>query len=324
MRLLPLLIVGCDGCNRHGLPDVDFPEPSGSADTSEDTDSGSGDSALPAMCEVEEVEPNVFATPQALPMEAVACGVFESAADQEWFTFEVTRADWLRVTASAESRGSSADTLLAISFTESDATMLVKDSYLSSEASAVFPVTQTGGFHVGITEQDARGGEDYFWYLIATVSKPPVDWTFQEVEDNDDLASAEVLPLDDIVLGTFGVPEFGLADEDWYVIQTPPGATDAPEGSPYVTAIRFEVRANSYGSPVDPILHLKEADGTDVWGEDRFGRLDYDLDPFDETKVTEAHEWYVSIQNEREGEGSPFHWYTLQVSAIYSETPAEE
>lgn len=324
MALVVLFLAGCNGCTPK-LPPIDYGEDDavdGREDSGGPVDT-STDTGPPAMCDVEEVEPNPFATPQPLPMETVACGYFDSSTDQEWFSFDLDEAGWLRVTAAAAARGSSANTRLTLSHAESDATLQVDDAFLTTDASAVFPVSDLGGYFIGVTEAEASSGEDFAWYLIASVTKPPLSWTFQEVEDNDDLASAEPLPMDDVVFGTLGVPEFGLPDEDWYVVHTPAGSADAPPDTAYATAIHFTMEGNSQGSPANPVLQMWSAEG-ELLFTDYSGELDYDLDPFHETKVTVAHEWYLSVTNETAGYGSPFHWYTLQVTAIYDEPDNEE
>ena len=301
-----LLLAGCSGC--YEVPtDGDNADPlpnhAGEGDSGHDS---AIDSGPPAMCELVEVEPNTLATPQELPMETQACGHFDQAGDQDWFAFELAEEGWVRLSLDAASRGSSADVQMQVAFTEADESVLLYDSYLTADVELVFPASQVGHFLAGATETTRLGGPGYSWFMMASVTKPPVDWQMEESEDNDALDVATVLPMDTTVFGTISKPANGVPDEDWYHIQTPADAQ----------YIDFTVEAFTAGSAADITLQLWDPDGSLLF-TDAYGEIDYDLDPFHETKVTVAHDWYLSVTNFNAAQGSIFHWYTLTVSPIY-------
>ncbi len=301
-----LLLAGCNGCYEipvDGNPSDPRPDPAGEGDSS--TDSGA-DSGPPAMCELVEVEPNPLATPQDLPMETQACGHFADGRDQDWFAFDLAEEGWVRLSLDAESRGSSADVQLQVAFTEADESVLHYDSYLTADAELIFPASQVGHFLAGASETTHLGGPGYSWYLMASVTKRPVDWQMEEIEVNDDLTVATILPMDTTVFGTISKPAQGNPDEDWYHINTPDGAQ----------YIDFTVEAFTAGSAADITLQLWSSAGNLLF-TDAYGEIDYDLDPYHETKVTVAHDWYLSVTNENAAQGSIFHWYTLTVTPIY-------
>ncbi|MFZ5478647.1 MAG: putative metal-binding motif-containing protein [Myxococcota bacterium] len=247
MILLFAYLEGCDGCR----PTLPYPNDDDRNDTSEE-DADSGDSAedsgpLP-MCELEEVEPNGFDELQTLPTDVTACGHFDVAYDQDWFELTTLEDGWLEVGVDAASRGSSADAQFDFLDAASGESVVVKGSYLSTDPRLVVPLSTVGTFYVGLGETTFLYGEDYRWYLMATITKPPVEWTVTEADDNDTVEVAQPFAYGDTLFGTIAEPD----DFDWYSVEV----------DDTLTPVQFSVVAYGVGAPTDLVLKLHEVDAT--------------------------------------------------------------
>lgn len=298
MSVFLLLLQACDGCQPQ-LPRP--PQEQEDRDDSGDSGADSGDTAdtdvgPPPLCDVEEIEPNDV-TAQALPMETWACGKYDVAFDIERLAFSSNQPGWIEVDVESAARGTSADSQLQLGWDDESA--VVADAYLTTDPRIVFPAESAGEFEIILGETHYGYGDDYGWWAMATLVKPPVEWDAEEAEGNDALATAEVFPVGQRVLG--GIGEVG--DFDWYVVTL-------PEEEATVT---FDVQAYVHGSPANLKIELYDADGAFL-REDFTGEIDYDLDPWFEKRVTGATTWYVLVRTE-DDRGGPFHWYTLSITS---------
>ncbi len=299
---LAWLLAACNAC-RPGLPPG--PSDDGRADTSSppgDTAESGVDSAPPARCDVEEREPND--TPgdaQSLAMELWACGRYDRIGDSDWFHVTSGQAGWVAVDVQSADRGSGADAQLQV-VPDVGLPAVVAGSYLRTDPRVVFPTDAPGGWSFGVTQATRVGSDDVGWFAMASQVKAPVTWTDDEAEPNDDVATAQAFPLGGTVFGHADA----IGDRDWYVFTTP-----AQE-----TSWTFEVDAVQFGSLADTKLTLARADGT-VVRVDHLGHIDYDPDPWFETRLTANTTYTVMMRTESDA-GGPFHWYTLSIVPIPS------
>ena len=309
--MLPFLfLASCNGCRPEIPP---FVEP----DTQQDSDTDStetGDSTpvdtapvLPPRCDFMEVEPNdQAAQAMAIAMEQWACGVMMPAdpkhapfGDVDYFGFTAPEAGWVEVDVEAAARGSAADMQFIVY--DDDDSITVTDRYLSTDPLLRFPGAESMDYTVILGETSLLFGEDYAWYLLTSMVKAPVEWTFNETEPNDQYTAANPFTLGTTVYGTVG----DAGDFDWYHVLTPKEAT----------TIRFTMTAFKEGSPVDGQVILYATDGTTKLHDERQGQIEYDLDPWFEQRQEGAQDWYVQVRNEQE-KGSRFHWYTLSIESV--------
>jgi hypothetical protein len=299
MNFLLAWLAACNGCQ----PQLPSGDEDGRIDTSPPPDTGDTaveDTGPPPMCELEEVEPNNSVEQvQALPMEVWACGHFDVAFDTEFFEFETIEPGWVEVTVEAAARGSSADAQVDVINTGTGDSVHVSGSYLSTDPRVVFPLDAPATFQAAVGESQYLSGEDYRWYLMASMVKRPVEWTVTETEANDSWDTANVFTMGDTVFGRLSAPD----DFDWYKITT----DEVPQ------TVTFNVVAYQQGSPANIILKLYRSDGTTLIRADRAGEIDYDPDPWFTQRSTDATEWYLLVRTE-DDLGSPYHWYTLTIS----------
>jgi hypothetical protein len=308
MALLIALLGACSGCRPDfpDLPDGNSTVPPGT-DTDTDTapDSAPIDSGPPARCDVEEVEPND--TPdamQVLPMEQWACGGFSKYLDSDWLSVTPTQSGWVKIEVQAASRGSSADPQIQV-FGDVDSA-LVGDGFLTTDPLLVFPAPDLETYRLALAETNLLYGDDYGWYILASLTKEPVSWDFVEAEPNDTWLEAQEFHLDETLFGTIG--EAG--DFDWYKITTP------ADGE---VTLDFDVTAFTEGSAADLMLVLYDADGATEIKRSYSGEISYDRDPlFQKKTIAAGSELYLLARTE-DDKGSRFHWYTLSISATLSE-----
>lgn len=303
-----VLLVGCNGCTPK-IPHGNDPPPKN--DTSEDTDSGDSadstdsgpdtvDTGPPPMCDHVELEPND--TPEqaeALIMEEWACGDFIDFLDLDWLTFTPTQPGWITLRVEAADRGSAANPQVSVDGGGESA--MVLDGYLTSDPLLVFPAEDLETWRLTLAETNLLYGEDYTWYLMASLSKAPVDYDAEEAEPNDAYTEAGELALATPLLASIG----SAGDFDWYKIHT------TEEGEQTLT---INITAFKEGSAADLSATLYDEDGTTVLREKTYGQIDYDRDPWFTKKVTGIKDLYVFVRNESET-GSRFHWYTLEVTS---------
>ncbi len=306
--LLLLLLTACHAC-RPQLPsdnggdnggiDTALPD---SGDTEETADTAP---PLPNRCDQLEVEPNnALDVSKAFLMEKWLCGAFldgGSGGDTEFLNFTTTQQGWVSVTLEAASRGSNADAQFLLYSDES--AVIAYDYVDSTDPRVVVPAAVVGTYGLVLGETGYLSGEGYDWAVMASLVKPPVDWTFQETEDNDDVELANPFTLGETVYGIMSP----TADKDWYRLAVPDG----------LEAVVFQVEAFGSGSPVDARIDLYDIDG-ELKKTCYSAVIDYDLDPYCEIKQTEATEWTFKVTDEYDN-GSAFSWYTLSVSGILAE-----
>ncbi len=210
-------------------------------------DSGTPVDSVPAPpCAVPEQEPNdSVAEANALPLELKGCGVFAAPGDFDVFATEVDEEGWLAVGAVAKRIGSFADVQMVLTPPTGSAAIRVDDEG-TTDASLLFPST-VGTWTIQLAEQNFNGGDNYFYEVIASIAKAPVEWTASEVEPNDDLATAMPVAPGDAVFGDMG----GNLDGDWFRIDVPPGKHE----------LVVDVTAYAEGSAGDFVLYLSDAGG---------------------------------------------------------------
>lgn len=306
VALYILLLTACNGCRPHLSTDdntddrVDTsPPPDSGDDTGETADTGPD---LPDRCDAMEVEPNdSLDLAQAIAMEQWLCGTFEgdgALGDPEFLTFASEQPGWLSVKVEAAARNSLADAQFLF-YDDNGHSVFIYDGVATSDPSLTVPADVVGEYGVVVAETGYLSGEGYDWALLATQVKPPVEWTFEEAEDNDASDRANTFALGGTVFGKMD----DTADKDWYHVSVPEG----------LQAVTFNVEAFGSGSPVDIQLRVYE-DGV-VKKACYHGVVDYDLDPDCEMKVTAAHEWDVLVQDEYDS-GSSFNWYTMTIAGV--------
>jgi hypothetical protein len=304
MLLLLVFLGACNGCQ----PKPPYPTDDGDTrqDTSEAPPDSAGDSTPidtgpPARCDREEVEPNSPPDQtESLDMEVWSCGTFATYLDYDSFRISPSQSGWIKVQIEAALRGSPANPQLLIEGGGQSAQIL--DGYLTTDPYLVFPAETVQDYSLTLGETEFQFGEDYHWYMLTSLSKVPVDWTFEEAEPNDVYTEATPFPLSDIAFGRVSSP----SDLDWYKITT------TSEGE---QTLVFDVTAFKEGSAADLMLVLYSADGETVLVQDSAGEIDYDRDPWFSKKFTGIQDLYLLVRTQ-DGRGSGFHWYTLSVSQV--------
>lgn len=294
----------CSACRPQLPPSPDDPPIQDTSPPPEDSgdsgDSAPPDSGPPARCDVEETEPNeTLDEAQLLPMEQWACGNFQRVLDADWLTFTTAETGWIEIAVEAAARGSNANAQLQVVGADGTSTLSM-DGYLSTDPRVVFPANEPGTWSVAVSDSFRNYGENFDWFLMASIVKQPVIWSFEEIEDNDALASAQPFVPGDTVFGRIEA----AGDLDWYHVVL-------PEGEDTLT---FDVEAFSQGSVANTKIVLYAADGTTILRTDYRGEIDYDPDPWFEQRVVGPTDWYVLVRTE-DDRGSPYHWYTLHISS---------
>lgn len=308
MPYVLILLSACKGCFNLDVPDPNDNVETGDTEDSETTDSEDStpresqpDTGPPAMCAVVEAEPNnSLEQSQVLPLETWACGDIENYVDADFFSVSADESGWIQVKLEAAERGSSADVQLNVY--DDDQSAFIQDGFLlNADPNLMFPASAGESFGLVVSEQTNLYGDNYFWYMMATLAKSPVDWTREEVEDNSAQSTAELITAGETVFGT--IDEAG--DYDWYHLTTPADAT----------SVTLKVIARASDSPADLTLIFYDSAGTEI-RKVYNGDADYNPDPLYEEKLTGQVDWYLQLK-EVNGKGSRFHWYTFSVEVGY-------
>ena len=322
LRFTPWLIyaglIGCDACV--GCVDPEFPDKPddpviGETDPPVDTGETAPpeDTTPPPPCDVPETEPNDDRDDaDELPLEQVACGGFTTQGDGEWLVFPAEDAAWIRVAVEAADMGSAADVAFSIMSLEYFQVTVITPTMYWEDPWLVFPALGDEQYYLYLSERSGQYGDDHEWEILASEDKAPVEWTVEEVEDNDTAAQAQTLAPGDVVLGAIT----SSSDYDWFHISVP----DVGEK----IAWDFEVEAYTSGSPLASRLSLYDSDivGADVDDIDflatSFADADsFDRDPHIEIQSEGAADWYLLIKNpntDGDDGGSAFHWYSISIS----------
>lgn len=285
-----ILVAGCQRCR---ACDPELPD---DTDTEETEDTAPiVDTSVEPPCAVPEVEPNE-ATATPIPLEVQGCGEFQAALDFDRWTFTPARPAWIALIVESTSIGSQADTNVILT-AGTDATEM-RDWEGGQDVRLVIPVSPVT-YTALVTEASGQGGTDRYYYdLLVTEVKEPVEWTTTETAaDNDELADATELVDGDAV---FGLSD-GANDVDAYFVRVPAGAH----------TVTFDVDAYSYGSPGDFRLFLYNAGGTQI-GQARYGEQGFELDPW-LSYASSGDETLVVTVREESGRGGSAWWYRLAV-----------
>jgi hypothetical protein len=306
-----LAVGGCQGC-----VDVQPADPDDSVDTEdppEETDSAARDTAPEPPCPVPEQEPNnALAEAGVLPMERVGCGLFDSTADADFWRFTLTEQAWLGVDVRAFRLGSLADVSLTLSSPEAGVSAGIWYWRDLPDVHVRFPsppATYDAIIRQAVGEQGSQGeGERFFYEVLATSTKPPLNWDLDEGPNESRVAaqpvaagptrSGEGVIAPVVVLGTVSAP----TDQDWYAITLPSGRH----------RVVVEVRAHDLGSMGDFALELYDGAG----GRRALtaaGRLGWEQDPWLEYRALVADTLTVRVVEENNQSGRPF-WYALAVT----------
>lgn len=318
LLLTGLGLSGCKACLVSCL-DPSLPGPSG-GDTSKRDSGDSGDSsgdssesspitdtAPEPPCDVPEVEPNGLTSPQALPLEQWACGVFDAYLDVDGVAFDVPDAGWVRLNVRATVIGSAADVSVNFGEPDGDYGAIVSGSYSSSDPFLVFYTDQARSFQAFLSEAYLGYGDDYTWELMASTTKPPVTWTMTEVEPNETSDEGTPMASGDVMYGTISAG----SDFDWITINVPDDAKHS---------VSVKVTASREGSPAN--LRALAYDPEGVFAKSASsGENDYDLDPWLDFTTDQAGDWTVLLRQES-AQGSPLYWYTVAVTI--TDSPSED
>lgn len=202
------------------------------------------DSGPEPLCAVPEIEPNdTVGEATTLPLELLGCGVIAEPGDIDVYETEVAEDGWLSVVTVARGMGSFADIQFVLQPPDGSAAIRTDDEG-TTDASLLFPGTP-GAWSIQVAEQNFTGGDQYFYRVIATTAKAPVEWTVAEVEPNDALLTAMPVGSGTTVFGDMGQN----LDGDWYRIDVPPGKH----------TLTVEVVAYAEGSAGNFVLYLSDA-----------------------------------------------------------------
>lgn len=293
---------GCQGCINPNLPD-DQEDPitsEDSGDTPQDSaDPLPVDTGPPPPCDLVEVEPNNFATPQAIELEQIVCGAIDMPNDIEVFTFTAPRAGWYMIQARAQTIGSVAD-LQLVADDDEDVSIFVERSFPGSrDPRIIFPIAQEATFTVALRDINNSGSEDHFWEFLASEVKEPITWNDEALEPNN---RANAIETGDGTL-IYGVLERN--DRDWFRFESP---------SDRATAV-YAVHAWRLNSPLDPRVFLYSPSA----GEDPTAdvRAAFGEDPQGEFPLDETGTWYLEISPDSSGGvnqvTSDAHWYVVEL-----------
>lgn len=284
----------------------------------------------PALCDMPETEPNSYLYMETLPLNTWACGVFDSAEDEDWFTFSTEEDGWVMIDAQAAARGSNANLELNLYAVEADATVDATYNWLSSDVYLVF-YNQADSYQIDLYEQTNLYGEDYTWFLMAGYAKAPVTWSDEEEEPNDEEAEANPFPIGETFYGVISESN----DSDWYSIvveacdgldndgdgyadedfedTTGDGVPDCVEGDVPFASLEFQVSAQKYGSAANMSLVIYDSAGIMQW-EDFGDGSTSDPDPLRSWKAPAPGTYHLRAYNDVNTMGSIFHWYTLSIT----------
>lgn len=294
-----LLLVACGelglpGEDKDNSPDPETPEPP------VDTDGQVDGPVLP--CDVPEEEPNdTLSEGGVLPLEALGCGTFAAPNDGDHWTVDVPEESWVDITLRRSLSGSDADLRLFIVGPGDTSNQLFPNP---SEQDIHFSFPSSPGTFELIVSQPPSGagsGDNFSYEIRASVSKPPLEFTMDEGE-NDSQGTAQLVSL-----GASGQAELiqgsiGDSDQDWFGVAIPVGTHE-------VTA---QVYAFGDGSKGD--FALSRFDGNGELLETRFSGLEgFDPDPYLSVVVPGPQVLYFRV-TEQQGLFGPMFWYGLSIS----------
>lgn len=297
LLLLGVALAGCRACQGgEGETDPPDTEPE---DTAEDSPTDTA-IVVPPRCSINEVEPNnVPGTETPLPLEKLACGEMNPVLDADQWSLTVEAATWVAVDVEARAIGSRADMGAILVDVDRGESAQWIDGPTGPDIHLRWPALP-GRYLVALTEMDARGGEDEFFYeLLATEVKEPLTWDAVEAEPNNSAAGAGPATLGGAMFGTIS----DAFDQDWLYV-------DIPSGKHLLTA---RADAFEFGSAAQLRLTLTRPNGTIVASVNG-GEEGWERDPT-LTYVSQGSERLVIKVLDRLGRGGRPYWYVLNVSA---------
>lgn len=316
LRLFTILLASATACAKScaqlGLPGLsnnsnnnvdtsDNQQDTGEDDTADTADTGPIDTGPPAACPQPEVEPNDSrSSPQAVVMEKWICGDIALAADQDVFTTPGPAYDaWVRVQVRAADIGSFAN--LSLSFYDDDEDYTAYGIFQPESTDPMLIVPVKGGltWFAALNDQYGSYGDNNHWQMLISEEKPPIEWTTEEIEDNNGYTTGTPIESGDRVWAVLDTP-FG-ADQDWFQITIP------DDGLSYTVHLRTD--AWNYGSPSNMFLELYDPELNRKKAKDN-GAYSYDLDAAIDYTVSTPGTWYVRAKSSVDAVG-PLYWYVL-------------
>jgi hypothetical protein len=304
-----LVLTGCKGCVSLQPDGPDDPDLTEETDDTVDSDVlDTEDTGPEPPCAAPEVEPN-NSPDQAnlLPLERWACGVFETTLDADFWDFEHVEDGWIALQVDAWRRGSRADVDLSLTSEDVDVGFSMQRWQDTPDVLIRFPA-RVGNYQALLRQTvgnvvDPGQGEDYFYQVRASVTKPPLDWDVFEA-DNDSLETAQLLVtgLTDAPFRVFGEVE-SSGDQDWYEVVLPAGRQ----------TVTFDVQAHEFGSAGDFALERWREGNSRPSSRVVGGRLAFEDDPYLTYDSFEAERVFVRVVEENTEDGAPF-WYVLTVT----------
>jgi len=303
MRILALCVLGalaCVGCKK-SLPDDDV-DPVDS-DTPQDSDPGAEDTDGPApRCAVDEVEPNDGpTTATVLGLETRGCGTVGGPLDQDVWSFDLVEEAWVAVRVDAARLGSRADVQATLAGGDTQLGVTGFDVADGTDVRLVVPAG-AGAFTLTVGPQGSQGGgDDSFYEVLASVTKPPLEADVAEgdngdPEDPQPLVSAITPPAGTVLVGTLSGP----TEVDHYAVEVPAGRH----------RVQVAVQAQALGSPLDARLVVDDEGERTVVDDSLFGAS---ADPVWEATFTGAASLVLELSGQG-GTAAPGAWYGLRVT----------
>ncbi len=297
--ILGLAVLAGPASCRRILPDD--PDDTARPDTDPPVESDEDTGGPVPRCAVDEAEPNEG--PQeatALPLETRGCGTIGGAGDRDVWSTELAEESWIDVRVDAQTLGSRADVLATLAGGQDGLGLTVVDGLDHTDARMVVPAS-VGAYTITVLPDGPQaGGEDAFYEIRASITKPPVDADVAEAANDDpDDPQALSVPVGHpeglVVVGGWS----GLTDEDHYAVSVPAGGH----------RLTVDVEAAVHASPSDPVL-IVTIDGVQITVSDSdFGASP---DPSWTQTFSAATEVGLTVRAE-DGRTGPGHWYALRV-----------
>lgn len=312
MNLFVLFLISCKGCmSCWVMPPLPQVDPSDAkSDTGEveeeEEPEDTGDTADPPPyvgCTWPEDEPNNYVTaPNELGMEEWACGVLDTAFDNDYFTFDVDSDAWLRVWLRGSEILTNADPRAFVLDERGEFTATLEDGYLTSDIDNTFKLDEPRTMYLAVLEQNGLFGDDYEWEMRVSVVKPPTTWNAEEVEDNDSTATANVIEDGTRI---FGRVEY-ISRYDYYSL------TIDDEKS----AVDLELEAFRFGSPLNAEVVVRDPAGEELV---RTAYSGSSPDPQVSFTAMDPGEYIVRVGSCCEDDSGPSHaglpyWYVLSTT----------
>lgn len=306
-------VAWCSGCQCGPGPIVDDPDdPVVEESPVDDTELEVDDSGPEPPCQQPEVEPNnSFDEANELSMERQACGEFQTVVDADFWTFTLTEPAWLGVEVDAFRLGSEADVSVAISSAETGVSAGINYYHGTPDVFVHFP-SPPGTYDVLVRQTvGAFGGQGegprFFYELIATSSKPPLDWQLDEAANESLEAAMPVLsaasPAPVRVFATLST----LADQDWFRVDVPAGRH----------RLQARVLAHEYGSMGNFMIERYRTSGQ-LAARATDGQIGWEADPWMEVRTVAAETMLFRVIEEAGSYGLPM-WYVLELSLVEDE-----